>query len=68
MSQLRHALNCYVCGFNDPYFSACFRTLRDSEVRAVSRRVDAARKDLSIAEVRVIIWFSLHSFDDFSVR
>lgn len=29
---------------------ACYRTLRDSEVRAISRRVAAARKDLSVAE------------------
>jgi hypothetical protein len=36
------------------FIAACFRTLRESEVRAVSRRVAAARKDLSIAEVSLL--------------
>ena len=35
--------------------SACYRTLRDSEVRAVARRVAAARQDLSVAEVNIFI-------------
>jgi hypothetical protein len=42
----------HVC-FNNVFlpFLACYRTLRDSEVRAISRRVAVARKDLSVAEV-----------------
>jgi len=46
-AQLRHALQ---ENDNRSIELACYRTLRDSEVRAVSRRVAAARKDLSVAE------------------